>query len=82
MKKIMYFSAEWCQPCKSYKPILQQVTSELGINVEYIDIDSSATLVESYGIRSVPTTLLMVDNTIIFKHSGVLTRDQLRNNLM
>ena len=37
--KILYFTAVWCGPCKTFKPIVQQVMSETGTNVQFIDVD-------------------------------------------
>ena len=36
---VLYFTAAWCSPCKMFKPILQQVQSELGVNVNIIDVE-------------------------------------------
>jgi thioredoxin-like negative regulator of GroEL len=82
MKKVIYLSASWCGPCKSFRPILQKVTSDLGIPVEYVDVDLNPTFAENFGIRSVPTTVYMNGETILFKYSGAMTEAQLRNNLM
>ncbi len=49
MKKILYFSSTWCQPCKNFKPIMERVSRELP--VEFIDIDANPQLVAEYGIK-------------------------------
>jgi thiol-disulfide isomerase/thioredoxin len=45
MKTIKYFSAAWCGPCKTFKPIMNEVAGE-GYSVQFIDIDQSSALAE------------------------------------
>lgn len=81
MKRIIYVSAPWCGPCASFKPILKEVTAEMRIPVEYVDVDTNPAIAEQYGIRAVPTTIFLNENTIIFKYSGAMTKSQLKSNL-
>ena len=75
---VLYFSADWCGPCKSFKPVVQQVSQELGIPVNYINVDYDASLTHKHSITSVPT-IMITDNQgqEICRKSGVLSRDQL-----
>ena len=57
MKTIKYFSAAWCGPCKTFKPIMNEVAGE-GYSVQFIDIDQSSALAEQYNVRSGPTTVI------------------------
>jgi thiol-disulfide isomerase/thioredoxin len=82
MKKILYISANWCAPCKAFKPIVAEVTQELGIPVEYIDIDANPDIAEKYGVRSIPTTILLNESGVVFKTSGAMTKTQLRSSLV
>jgi len=58
--KYLYFSAEWCGPCKTLKPIMEEVSKQ--IPVSKIDIDSNPQYTVEYNVRSVPTVIL-VENT-------------------
>ena len=57
MKNLKYFSAAWCGPCKTFKPIIEEISSE-GHSVQFIDIDTSSDLAERYNVRSVPTVVV------------------------
>ena len=59
--KYLQFSAAWCGPCQSLSPIMEQVKAK-GIPVEKIDVDSNPDMSTRFGIRSVPTVIL-VDNS-------------------
>ena len=77
MKKILYFSAAWCGPCKNFKPIMEQVSRE--IPVEFIDVDASPQLVAEYGVRNIPTLVVVNNGQVSSKQAGVLTESQVRN---
>jgi len=76
--KILYFTAEWCGPCKTFKPIVQQVMSETSTNVQFIDVDQDKTTTSTYQVTSVPTIMMVNDNGIIaYRQSGVISKPQL-----
>lgn len=75
-KKILRFSATWCQPCKMLAKNLE--TAQLDIPVEYVDIDSNVTLTDDYGIRGVPTLVLLDDGKEVSRLVGVKTADELK----
>jgi thioredoxin-like negative regulator of GroEL len=77
MKKILAFTAIWCQPCKNFKPILEQVSRE--IPVEFIDVDANPQLVAEYGIRNVPTVIVVNNGRVASKQAGVLTESQIKS---
>jgi len=74
---VFYFTASWCSPCKMFRPILQQVQSELGINVNIVDVDNQKDLAQKYGITSVPTILVESNGSIVYRNSGVMSKPQL-----
>ena len=57
-KKVYYFTAPWCGPCKTFGPIME----ESGI-IQFmkVNIDNDTELAAKYGVRSVPT-LIKVDD--------------------
>ena len=76
MRKILLFSAKWCGPCKQLAPIMESLQGE--INYEKVDVDSNTELSTKYGIRNVPT-LILVDNNgnVIDKKTGIQSRQQI-----
>lgn len=80
--QIMYFSAPWCGPCKMFKPIVQEVSRELGVNISDINVDYDATFTQKYSISSVPTIIVVdYEGNTLFRHSGVMQKDQLKSTL-
>ena len=78
MKKILYFTAAWCGPCKTLGPIMQSLSGQ--INYEKVAVDSSNDLSIQYGVRNVPS-LILVDETGEVKGRlvGVQSKDEILN---
>ena len=61
---LVQFSAEWCSPCRTLKPIIEEISNEMSdkLNFFYMDIDSSPSTPTLFGIRGVPTIILFDKN--------------------
>ena len=77
MKKLEYYSASWCGPCKMVKPIVKSLQEE-GLNIEMVDIDSNQTSASHKQIYSVPTFILYDDGIEIGRVSGVPSEEDIR----
>lgn len=76
MKKILYFSAVWCGPCRTLGPIMESVGSE--VNYQKVDVDNNQELSMKYGIRNIPTLVLVDENgTELNRSTGVLQKQQI-----
>ncbi len=77
------FHAVWCGPCKMQEPILKSVYSKFGEKVSFlkVDIDKNPNAASSYQIRSVPTLLLFKNGEIKWRHSGVVSAQELEQVL-
>jgi len=64
MKKVLRFTASWCGPCKMLARNLEDINTN--IPIEVIDIDVFQDTAVEYGIRGVPT-LVMVDENVEVK---------------
>lgn len=69
MKKLLYFSAGWCQPCRQLSPVMEGLQSE-GISVQKIDVDSNQEIAQQFGIRNIPTVILTIDGAEIARKVG------------
>jgi thioredoxin 1 len=78
MKSVFYFTADWCNPCKKVKPIVEELNREnLGTMFYIIDADIEMEMAKKFEIRSVPTFILMQDGIEINRITGAKTRDEL-----
>ena len=75
MKKILRFTASWCQPCKGFEMNLN--SAKIDLPVEVIDIEKYADLATHWQIRSVPTLLMLDGETELKRSTGVLSTKQL-----
>ena len=76
MKKILKFSASWCQPCKMLAKNLE--TAKLSVPVEEIDIDEKTDMSVEYKIRGVPTLVMLEDGKEVKRVSGIKSVDELK----
>lgn len=76
---LLFFSASWCGPCKSMAPVVAGVSSMMSDRFETIklDVDNSQQYAAEYGIRSVPTLMLVKNDEIIGQKVGALPPQQL-----
>jgi thioredoxin 1 len=77
MLHVLYFTADWCNPCKKVKPIVEEINRESITKFQIIDVDLEMELVKRFEIRSVPTFILLKDGKEIKRITGAQTRNQL-----
>lgn len=76
------FYAEWCGPCKSLAPTLDELAAESPqAKVVKVDIGDNPALAARYGVRSVPTLLVFRDGQIASRHTGGASKARLRSML-
>jgi len=68
------FFAEWCQPCKMMKPILEELHENMGndLRIIKVDIDKSPVPSSVYNVTSVPTLMLFKKGNILWRQPGIV----------
>lgn len=77
------FWATWCGPCKTLGPILEKLAAEYNgaFTLAKVDVDAEQQLAGYFGIRSVPTIILIKDGQPVDGFPGALPEGQLRQFL-
>lgn len=76
--KALKFHATWCQPCKMLSRIIEDASDKITTPIEDIDIDQNTETAIKYGIRGVPTIVIVDDNGVeLRRKSGMLMEKDL-----
>ena len=77
---VIDFWAEWCGPCRSIAPAVEELATEFedkAIIGKY-NVDNDNELSEEYGIRSIPTLLFFKDGKLVDKQVGASSKADLK----
>ncbi len=79
MPLLVDFYADWCGPCRTLSPIVQEVSKSMSgkIKVVKINVDKNAAVANKFGIRSIPTLILFDKGKILWRKAGLLTKREL-----
>jgi thioredoxin 1 len=71
--------AEWCGPCKMIAPILDEVAKEYSgrLKVAKLNIDENQGTPPKYGIRGIPTLMILKNGAVEATKVGALSKSQL-----
>ena len=73
--ELLQFYADWCQPCKMMKPIVESIMHKSidWLTVKQIDVDKNSDLSIKYQIRSIPTFVVLKNKEEIWRRTGMLS---------
>ena len=76
---VVDFWAEWCGPCRMISPIIEELASEYDgkATIGKVNVDHNPEVSMKYGVRSIPTILILKNGEVIDKHVGVTTKQAL-----
>lgn len=75
MTVIKHYTAEWCSPCRSLKPIIQQIVNENpSVNYSLIDIDANMQEAKDHGIKSIPVVVIEKNGIETARFTGVQSK--------
>ena len=77
MRKILYFTAAWCAPCKALSPVMDSLQGQ--INFDKIDVDTNTDLSAQYGVRGVPSLILVENGNEVGRLVGAQTKETILN---
>ena len=76
------FYADWCGPCKTQDPILDEVEEDYpDVSFEKVNVDEQQDVANEYQVRSLPTLIIENDDGIVERFVGVTQRDDIETAL-
>jgi thioredoxin 1 len=76
------FYADWCGPCKTQDPILEELEEEwTDVEFEKVDVDQSEEIANEYQVRSLPTLIVENEEGVVERFVGVTQASDLEQAL-
>jgi thioredoxin 1 len=77
------FWAEWCGPCKTIAPVLEELAGEQAgkLRIAKVDVDENQGLARQYGVQSIPTMIVFKDGAEVHRMVGARGKAQLLSDL-
>ena len=77
------FWAVWCGPCKAIAPVVEEIAGEYKekVKVGKVDVDQNQNVAMKYGIRSIPTLLIMKEGKVVNQIVGAVPKNNITDML-
>ena len=77
------FWATWCGPCRMIAPIIDQISTEMAgqVKVGKVDVDENNGLASTYGVRSIPTLVIIKGGQIVDTIVGATSKEAIVQKL-
>ena len=76
---LLDFWAEWCGPCKSIGPALDELATEYAgrLRIVKVNIDENQQTPRTYGVRGIPTLMVIKNGKVEATQIGAVSKGQL-----
>jgi thioredoxin 1 len=77
------FWAEWCGPCRAIAPVLDEIAGELDgkLKIAKVDVDKNPQIAGNFGVRSIPTLLIMKGGAVQEQMVGAQSKSALLDKI-
>ncbi len=79
---IFDFWAEWCEPCKQFAPVFEEVSNKYP-NIAFckINVEEEQELANMFQVRSIPTLMFMREKVVVFSNPGAIPGSALEEGI-
>jgi putative thioredoxin len=67
---VVDFWADWCGPCKTLAPVLEQACAERGVTLAKLDVDANQRIGLEYDVRGIPAVKAFRNGHIVAEFVG------------
>ena len=80
---VVDFWAEWCGPCRAITPIIEELATEYNgkVTVGKLNVDNNPDVSTKFGVRSIPTILIIKNGEVVDKHVGMTSKKVLADKI-
>lgn len=78
---VVDFWAEWCGPCKTIGPVLEELAAEYGdkVKIAKVDVDSNPNAAAQMGVRGIPALFIFKDGEVVSNRAGAAPKAALKS---
>ena len=82
MPVLVDFYVDWCEPCKIFSPLVEEVAKEnSNIKVVKVNVDESPKTAIKYQIMSIPTLVVIKNGNEVARSFGIISKSEILNML-
>lgn len=80
---IIDFYADWCGPCKMMAPVFEELSKEYEKKLKFMKLDTEeeSTLAQQFGVRSIPTLIIIHRGAEVDRIVGFVPKDSLKKSI-
>lgn len=81
MKTLIYFSAPWCSTCEEFEPIVDEIASDIGIEITKVNVEDQPKKAAKHDINVIPCIIVLEEEKVIKKLVGKKNKEDITNFL-